>query len=98
MHTFLFATIVAWTTKKTNYASGDGLDGTDMSESPSPLFTVHDELLSTEIDIVDAGLGRSNDAAAPLHDVRHLACFARLPDGDVVGGVIGGAVGRTWGS
>ena len=29
-----------------------------------------------------------------MHDVRHLSCFARLPDGNV----IGGAIGRTWGS
>jgi GNAT superfamily N-acetyltransferase len=44
--------------------------------------------------IVDEGLGSSNDLVGPLDQVRPLACFARLPSGRVVGG----AVGRTWGS
>ena len=65
-----------------------------MTETIAPAITVHDERLQKEIDIVDAGLGDSNAAAAPLHDVRHLSCFARMPNGDVIGGV----VGRTWGS
>ena len=43
--------------------------------------------------LVDAGLTEANAAAAPLHEVRPLACFARAADGAVVGG----AVGRTWG-
>ena len=43
---------------------------------------------------VDEGLEAHNQAAAPLRDVRPLAAFARLPDGTLVGG----AVGRTWGS
>ena len=43
---------------------------------------------------VDEGLETHNQAAAPLRDVRPLAAFARLPDGTLVGG----AVGRTWGS
>ena len=84
----------AMNTKNTIVGGDDGLVGTGMSESIEPAFTVHDEPLQQEIGIVDAGLGRSNDAAAPLHDVRHLSCFARLPDGSV----IGGAIGRTWGS
>ena len=65
-----------------------------MTETIAPAFTVHDEPLQEESGIVDAGLGRSNEAAAPLHDVCQLSCFARLPNGDV----IGGAIGRTWGS
>jgi len=55
-------------------------------------YTVHDEL-PPEAAIVDAGLGAANEAAAPLHEVQRLACIARQPGGDVVGG----AVGRTWG-
>jgi ribosomal protein S18 acetylase RimI-like enzyme len=43
--------------------------------------------------IVDRGLGQSNDAAAPLHEVERLSCFASLASGQIVGG----AVGRTWG-
>lgn len=56
-------------------------------------YTVHDDLPAAEARLVDEGLGAANDRAAPLHEVRPLACFARLPSGEV----IGGAVGRTWG-
>lgn len=56
-------------------------------------FTLHDEL-PPEAAIVSTGLGNANAAAAPLHDVRALACIAR----DARGGVIGGAIGRTWGA
>jgi ribosomal protein S18 acetylase RimI-like enzyme len=56
-------------------------------------YTVHDEL-PPEAAVVDEGLGDANAAAAPLHEVRPLACFAR----DGSGLVIGGAVGRTWGT
>jgi len=65
-----------------------------MSESNDVVLTVHDGLPHDEAEVVDAGLGSSNEAAAPLHEVRFLSCFARLPAGQVVGG----AVGRTWGS
>jgi len=43
--------------------------------------------------VVEAGLDGYNLAAAPLHDVRPLACHARGDDGTVIGGLIG----RTWG-
>jgi len=43
---------------------------------------------------VDAGLEHHNHAAAPLSEVKPLATFATEPSGQV----IGGAVGRTWGS
>jgi ribosomal protein S18 acetylase RimI-like enzyme len=56
-------------------------------------YTVHDEAVRNDANVVDAGLGDYNDQAAPLHEVRPLQAFARLPDGTV----IGGAVGRTWG-
>lgn len=56
-------------------------------------LSVHDELPADETAIVDAGLGEANDAAAPLHEVRPLSCFAR----DATGRVVGGAVGRRWG-
>lgn len=43
---------------------------------------------------VDAGLDRYNHAVAPLAEVRPLAVVAT----EASGRVIGGAVGRTWGS
>ena len=58
------------------------------------LFTVHNEVPSEEGSIVDAGLGASNESAAPLHEVSPLSCFAREQSGIA----IGGAVGRTWGT
>ncbi len=57
-------------------------------------FTVHDDTPVDDGRIVDAGLGEANEAAAPLHEVRPLSCFARLASGVV----IGGAIGRTWGA
>jgi ribosomal protein S18 acetylase RimI-like enzyme len=56
-------------------------------------YTTHDDLPSRESKMVDDGLGDANDAAAPLHEVQPLSCFARLPSGEA----IGGAVGRSWG-
>ena len=56
-------------------------------------FCVLDAVPSEEAGIVDAGLGESNSAAAALHEVVPLSCFARAPEGRVVGG----AIGRTWG-
>jgi GNAT superfamily N-acetyltransferase len=56
-------------------------------------ISLHDEVPREEGVLVDAGLGESNAAAAPLDEVRGLSCFARLPSGQA----IGGAVGRTWG-
>ncbi|MES2992561.1 MAG: GNAT family N-acetyltransferase [Pseudomonadota bacterium] len=56
-------------------------------------LTLHDDVPEDAGAIVDAGLGAANEAAAPLHEVRPLACIAR----DARGRVIGGAVGRTWG-
>lgn len=64
-----------------------------MSPEPALLFTMHDDLPQEDHRIVDAGLTAHNDASAPLHEVRPLACFARLDTGQV----IGGGVGRTWG-
>jgi GNAT superfamily N-acetyltransferase len=57
-------------------------------------LTVHDDPDAADLRTIDAGLGDSNDAAAPLHEVRPLACFVR----DSSGGAIGGAVGRRWGA
>jgi ribosomal protein S18 acetylase RimI-like enzyme len=56
-------------------------------------ITAYDEL-PDEAALIDAGLGEANAAAAPLHEVRSLACLARALEGQVVGG----AIGRTWGS
>ena len=36
-------------------------------------LTVHDQPDAADARIVDAGLGESNEAAAPLHEVRPLA-------------------------
>ena len=57
------------------------------------VLTVHDGLPHEPGRVVDAGLGESNDAAVPLHEVQALSAFAPLPSGQVVGG----AIGRTWG-
>jgi len=61
---------------------------------PALEFSIHDALPAEETAIVDNGLGESNDAAAPLHEVADISCFVRTRDGQVVGG----AVGRWWGS
>lgn len=55
-------------------------------------LSLHDEL-PPEAELIDAGLGAANEAAAPLHEVQRLACIART----AAGTVIGGAIGRTWG-
>jgi ribosomal protein S18 acetylase RimI-like enzyme len=57
-------------------------------------LSVHDDVPGADAHVVDAGLGAANDAAAPLHEVRRLAAFVRAADG----ALIGGAVGRTWGT
>lgn len=62
-------------------------------EAATTTLSVHDDLPQPAWRIVDQGLGDSNEAAAPLHEVRPLSCFARSAGGEVVGG----AVGRTWG-
>ena len=46
-----------------------------------------------EAGIVDDGLDAFNHDSAPLDGVAYVTCVAR----DDAGGVIGGAVGRTWG-
>ena len=57
-------------------------------------FSLHDDSLPADAAaIVDQGLGDANEAAAPLHEVRALACFVR----DATGTALGGAIGRTWG-
>jgi GNAT superfamily N-acetyltransferase len=56
-------------------------------------ITAHDDPPAADAAILDGGLGAANEAAAPMHEVRALACFAR----GAAGAVIGGAIGRTWG-
>ncbi len=56
-------------------------------------FEVHDDVPADAGRSVDDGIGAFNAAAAPLAEVQPLSCFARGPDGEVVGG----AVGRIWG-
>jgi ribosomal protein S18 acetylase RimI-like enzyme len=65
---------------------------TQDADSPAVVWELHDDL-PPEVKDIDAGLGAANAAAAPLHAVRPLCCFAR----DAAGSLIGGAVGRTWG-
>ncbi len=63
----------------------------------TPDWSIHDDPDGSDRDaavIVGQGLGDFNEAAAPLHQVRPLACHAR----DAQGTVIGGALGRTWGA
>ena len=56
-------------------------------------ISIHDALPEADAARVDAGLDASNFAAAPLHQVQPLSCFAHLD-----GRVLGGAIGRTWGA
>lgn len=56
-------------------------------------WEVHDAVPAEAGRVVDEGIGRFNNAAAPLKDVTRLSCFARSSSGAVVGG----AVGRIWG-
>ena len=53
----------------------------------------HDTIPADVAAALDQSLGESNDAAAPLYDVRRLAVFAF----DAAGALAGGAIGRTWG-
>lgn len=62
--------------------------------TPELSISTHDDYPSEECALVDAGLGEFNDQAAPLHEVQPLSCFAHAPSEQVVGG----AVGRRWGS
>jgi len=64
-----------------------------MHRAANITFTLHDDVPAVEGEFVDNGLGDSNAAAAPMHEVRALSAFARASSG----AVIGGAVGRTWG-
>ncbi len=59
----------------------------------SVAFTTHDSYPVDECALVDGGLGESNEATAPLHEVQPISAFARLGSGQLVGG----AVGRWWG-
>ncbi len=77
-----------------SYAIGASTPDRCVSTANRVLFSLHDDVPFEEGGIVDAGLEASNVAAAPLHEVRTLSCFARLPSGTVVGG----AIGRTWGA
>lgn len=56
-------------------------------------YQAHDDPPARDLAVVDAGLHAANQAAAPLAEVRALACFAYAPGGTP----IAGAVGRTWG-
>ena len=55
-------------------------------------FTWHDDWPAAEARLVDTGLEQANQAAAPLHEVQPMSCFARAADGRI----LGGALGRRW--
>ena len=57
-------------------------------------ITAHDDPQPEASGRVDRGLDEANHAAAPLHEVQPLSCFAWSETGEV----IGGAVGRRWGA
>lgn len=57
-------------------------------------FSNHDNYPEQEALVVDYGLGAFNDGAAPLSEVSPISCFAR----DEAGRVVGGAIGRWWGT
>lgn len=57
-------------------------------------FADFDDPPEAALRTVDEGLEQHNLTAAPVSDVRPLASFAS----DAAGKVVGGAVGRTWGS
>lgn len=56
-------------------------------------LSLHDSCPPEETATIDRGIGEANDAAAPLHEVQPVSCFAKSDSGSVVGG----AVGRRWG-
>lgn len=56
-------------------------------------ITAYDHCPAEESAIVDQGIGEANHAAAPLHEVQAISCFAKSPAGEV----LGGAIGRGWG-
>jgi mannose-6-phosphate isomerase-like protein (cupin superfamily)/GNAT superfamily N-acetyltransferase len=74
---------------------GSAPGGHGEGHEPAKTFTIstHDGHPTEEASLVDRGLGEANDAAAPLHEVRPLSCFARSESRKVVGG----AIGRRWG-
>jgi ribosomal protein S18 acetylase RimI-like enzyme len=74
---------------------GEARDMTpDTSIETDFIVSVHDDLPAEEARLIDDGLGHANESAAPLHEVRPLSCFVR----SAMGAVVGGAVGRTWGT
>jgi len=56
--------------------------------------TLHDSADAEALEAVDRGLGAYNERERALADVRRLDVFAR----DDLNAVVGGAVGRTWGT
>ena len=55
-------------------------------------ISTHGSYPPEETALVDSGLGASNEAAAPLHEVQPISCFARAASGEVLGvrSVVGG--------
>lgn len=68
---------------------------THQDNLPFCQITTHEDIPESEALHIDAGLGAANSAAAPLHEVRPLACFARSTTDEEQ--AVGGVIGRTWG-
>ena len=66
------------------------------AKNSMPTFSIstHQGSASEETAWINQGLDTFNNAAAPLHEVQALACFAHTP----LSKLIGGAIGRYWGS
>lgn len=60
---------------------------------PKIVISVHEDIPHETGRLIDEGLGAANAEFAPVQDVERLSCFARSASG----GIVGGAVGRTWG-
>mgnify|MGYP002621432622 CR=1 FL=1 len=56
-------------------------------------YHVLDQIPQEASEQIGEGLDAANARAAPLDEVCPLACLARLPTNEI----IGGAIGRTWG-
>ena len=65
-----------------------------MSTPVHPIFLVQETADPSEVRAVDAGLDAYNSAQPRLRDVRSVHVIAKLTSDRV----IGGAIGRTWGS
>jgi GNAT superfamily N-acetyltransferase len=62
--------------------------------SPDSIIYCFEDSHGADFGVVDSRLDEFNQQAAPLSTVESLACFAKLPSGEVVGGAIGRTCGK----